>query len=67
MSRSSSAFTWSAGSRGISCGFSVRHGKAWIRMCVCIYIYIYIYIYPIDQNKLFFDLARILTNSQNSD
>ena len=31
-----------------------------------IYIYIYIYIYPIDQNNLLFNLARILTNSQDS-
>ena len=30
---------------------------------VCIYIYIYIY--SIYQNSLFFNLARILTNSQN--
>ena len=40
-----------------------------------IYIYIYIwniyicmhYVYPIYQNSLFFNLARILTNSQDSD
>ena len=25
------------------------------------------YLYPIDQNSLIFDLARILTDSQNSD
>ena len=31
------------------------------------YIYIYTYIYPIYQNIIFFNLARILTNSQDSD
>ena len=35
-------------------------------MYIYIYIHIYIYIYThVYQNSLFFNLARILTNSQN--
>ena len=47
----------------------------YVYVCICMHIYIYIYIYthmyiyiyiyPIYQNSLFFNLARILTNSQD--
>ena len=38
-----------------------------IYIYIRIYIYIYICIYLIYQNSLLFNLARILTNSQDSD
>ena len=36
-------------------------------MYVCMYVCMYACMYPIYQNSLFFNLARILTNSQDSD